>query len=233
MNSPEIKAERKFRHWKTIGVTVITIAVTIAAAWFTISRSERQAILAEAERSRSVKNNLVSIIEEHVINQKSMDYIRLVRLIELKSREEKLITRITARNLIDQAEYNILNSRYLDFKQKETYKAIFNQWYKEMILADYSPFKEIPDADLLNKLARDIQQGNTEGSLKLLIQYVENVSADLIQLKEKTKLRESPIESLFQGPFFYTVMIIYFIILILILPRFMRITRKIRERDRE
>ena len=164
MNSPETKTERKSRPWKAIVLTtLITIAVTIAAAWFTISRSEKQAILSEAERARNVKNNLVSIIEEHVINQKPMDYIRLMRLIELKSREEKLITRITARNLIEQAEYNILNSRYLDFKQKETYKAIFDQWYKEMIPAEYSPFKENPHADLLNELARNIQ-GETQKS---------------------------------------------------------------------
>jgi hypothetical protein len=231
MNSPEAKTKQKSRPWKAIMVTtLITIAVTIAAAWFTISRSERQAILAEAERVRNVKNNLVSIIEEHVINQKPVDYIRLIRLIELKSCEEKLTTRITARNLIEQAEYNILNSRYLDFKQKENYEAIFDQWYKEMIPAGYSPFEEIPHADVLNKLAQDIQEGNIEGSLKLLNQYVENMSVELAQLKGKTMIGESLIESLFRRPFFYGFMIVYFIILILIFPRFMR---KIRERDRQ
>lgn len=171
------KKNKKMKDSKNIAITAfITIVVAIVATWFTLNYSKEQAVLAEAERVRNVRDSLVSIIEEHIINQKPINYIRLVRLIELKSRTEKLVTKINTKDLIEQAEYNILISKYLDFNQKEKYMVIFDQLHKEMTSEEFSPIKDIPQAELLNKLARNIQERKIDNSLILLKQYVESVT---------------------------------------------------------
>ncbi len=230
MDSPEIVAPRKPKRWVTVLVTII---VTLAAAWYTINRSERQAILAEAERAKSVKNNLVSIIEEHIINQKPMDCARLMRLIELKSQEERLITRFTARDIIEKAEYNIINSRYLDFKKKEEYKAGFDELYKEIIPVEFAPFKDIAQAELLNKLAKNIQERNPEESLNLLSEYVDKVNIERSNLEKKSVAEISLFEALFQKPTFYILMLAYFAFALVFLPFYMRFFRRFRDRIRE
>lgn len=233
MNSSETKTQQKKRPWKAIAATtVITIIVTIVAAWYTISRTERQFVLAEAERVRNVKNNLVSIIEEHIINQKPIDCMRLTRLIETKSRDEKLLIRITARDLIEQAEYNIIYTRYLDFKQKEEYKAIFDQLYKDMIPVEYSAFKDILYAELLNRLAQNIQEGNIEESMKLLNEYVERLSTELAELEKKKALPDSFIITLFRTPYFAIFMVLY-IIFIVLFRIYMRNLRRRRVQSRK
>jgi len=234
MTDTNTKEPKKPRRWTAILVpTVLTVAVTIAVALYTVNRSERQTVLAEAERARSVKSNLVSIIEEHVINQKPIDCIRLMRLIELKSHDERLATPITARQLIEQAEYNILNSRYLDFDQKENFKSVFDKLYMEMVSEEYSPFKDVPHTQLLNKLARSIQQGKSEESLSLLSQYVERSVSELAELQKKTQPSESFLRALLKSGNFWIFMGIYVVFVLVFYPYYVRVTRRMRERARE
>lgn len=234
MTNKEIKMEPKKRRWGAIIVTtVITIIVTLAAAWYTIYRSEKQAVLAEAERVRSVRDNLVSIIEEHVINRKNLDFARLVRLIGVKSRSEELTSTIVARDLVEQAEYNILNSRYLDFKQKDEYKVVFDEFYKSISPKDYSLYKDIPHAELLNQVAKNIREGNTKTSLDNLNQFVEKYIADLAEIERKSTPKTSFFKALLEKPTFVIFMVIYLIIAFTFMPYYMRMLRRSRERLRE
>ncbi len=194
--------------------------VTISVAWFTIYRTESQALFAEAERARNVRSNLVSIIEEHVINEKPIDSIRLVRLIELKSREEKLTTRITVRELVSLAEYNILSSRYLDFEKKDAYKTVFEVLYKQMIPDQYSPFEGNPQAETLNELARNIQEGDAEASLVLLNQYVENIGSQMADLEKGRDSWESYMGVLVKSRSFTILMMMFFVVYLFVFSRF-------------
>lgn len=226
-SQPKAKVKREQVEKSKISKTrifwaILTLLVTIGAAWYTVNRSEKQAILAETERARSVRNDLVSIVEEHIITQTPLDCVALMRLIEFKSREEKLVTKITARNLVEQAEYNILSSRYLDVKQKETFRFFINQLYRDLIPADYSPFKDIPHAALLNKLALNIQERKKTESLELLNEYVHVVNSELILAEKKSVGNNSFLEITFKSPLFYTIIILYLLTTIFIYWRIVR-----------
>jgi hypothetical protein len=197
----------KKRQWITRAiVALLGIIVTILATWYTIYRSEIQQANAEMERARNVKENLVSIIEEHIINQKLVDCLRIKRLIELRTRDENLITRITVRDLIEQAEYNVLSSRYLDLEKKENYKVIFDDIYRQMIPTDTTPYEDIPNAILFNKLHRSIREQNTEESLELLTEYADYLASiyDSMSVSDKKILTNIDwIRTIITQPTFY------------------------------
>ena len=103
------KIERRSR-WISIAITTaIGVLATIAGAWFSIDRAEEVAITAELERARAVRDNFVAIVEERVINGKAVDTSRLTRLIDRRKKEQDVRTLISVREVVEAAEYNILN----------------------------------------------------------------------------------------------------------------------------
>ncbi len=71
----------------------------------------------------------LGLIEEHVINKSFIDQARLERIISTRKIEEKITQQINSFELLRMAEYNILNSRHLDFRQKTEYKQLFDSIY--------------------------------------------------------------------------------------------------------
>lgn len=115
------------KNWlPTILSISISLIVTVAVTWYTISRAEKQASLAEQEREKNVIENIVQIIEEHIINKSFIDQSRLERIIDTRKLEERISQSLNSIRLLRIAEYNILNSRHLDFKQKQEYKTLFD-----------------------------------------------------------------------------------------------------------
>jgi hypothetical protein len=153
--------KRQRRSWLGIFIaTVLGIAATVGVGWYQLVQAEKQAILAEDERARSVRANLVSIVEEHVLNDEPIDLSRLSRLIDHRRREERVRTPISVRDLLETAEFNVLGSRYLAFDRKNSLKVVFDSLYADLgadSLALYGP--EVPNADLLNEIGRAIQEG--------------------------------------------------------------------------
>lgn len=63
--------ENNSSSWTQAIVTlVIGILVTIGTTYYTIYEGNKQAVQAEQERFIKVKDNIVSIVEEHIVNQK-------------------------------------------------------------------------------------------------------------------------------------------------------------------
>lgn len=158
------------RQWLGLLVTtLIGIAATFSVGWFQLSRAEKQAALAEQERGRAIRQNLVSVVEEHVLNDKPIELARLARLIDQRRRDERFAGVITAAELIEQAEFNILSTRYLPFERKQALKPVFDGLYKEMSLSAFAPFPaNTPNSSLLNELARQIQEGKSQVALDTL-----------------------------------------------------------------
>ena len=103
------KIERRSR-WISIAITTaIGVLATIAGTRFSIDRAEEVAITAELERARAVRDNFVAIVEERVINGKAVDTSRLTRLIDRRKKEQDVRTPISVREVVEAAEYNILN----------------------------------------------------------------------------------------------------------------------------
>jgi hypothetical protein len=177
---------RKRRPW--VGVTLATlvgVAFTVAATWYQITRSEEQARLAELERIKSIRSDLVSIVEEHIINDDVLDPVSLARLIELRRREEGVGDVIGAMEIYQRAEFNILNTRYLEFGQKRKYKVKFALIYQQATRVQ--EFKDVRHSEILNKLAQSIQEGKTSDALRQLVQVVENYQTDMELLRTQQK----------------------------------------------
>ena len=93
--------ENKSTNWvPTLISIMIGIIVTVGATWYTVESSRKEVEQAESERLSKVKENLVSIIEEHIVNRDSIDLKGFNRLINNRTREENLYTRPTIYNLL-------------------------------------------------------------------------------------------------------------------------------------
>lgn len=132
----------------------------------------------------------MSIIEEHALNDKPIDVPRLTRLIEQRRRQERVSTPITVAELIEQAEFNILGTRYLAFDRKQALKAVFDSLYSDLSTRSFAPYSsETPKADLLNSLARQIQDGKSTEALETLKRLQE---AHFRDLQEARSGRRAP-----------------------------------------
>jgi flagellar basal body-associated protein FliL len=71
----------------TIVSIVVGVLFTIGATWYTIYTTKEEVQEAENERLTKVKENLVAIIEEHIVNKDSLDLNSFERLITNRSKE--------------------------------------------------------------------------------------------------------------------------------------------------
>ena len=114
----------------SVVTTVISIAVAVGLTWYQINRAEQEEQKAEIERVKTVKATLVSIVEDHVVNNQSINIPRLSRLVDIKSREANIQIAPRLLEIIQLAELNIINSGYLDFQTKDGYKKVFDSIYE-------------------------------------------------------------------------------------------------------
>ncbi len=207
MNLGEQKARRQ---WVGLALTTaLGVAATVAVGYYQLSRAVREAALAEQERSRNVKSNLVSIVEEHVLNDKPIDLPRLGRLVDQRRREERVGSPITLSEVLEQAEFNILNSRYLTFTRKQAMKPVFDSLYSELGTRAFAPFEpSTPNSDLFNELARKIQQGKTAEALQALKRVQEAHAKDVATIQRERPLSDT-IAWMLRDPIFLGFMAIY------------------------
>ena len=132
----ESSEPERYTRLKRIGITaasiLLPILATIAIAWYQSSKAEEEGRKAELEREKAVKKQLVSIVEEHVLNGEPLDLSRLRRLTDLQVKEQEIRNSLPILELVEKAELNILDSRYLDFDSKQTYKKVFDNIYREI-----------------------------------------------------------------------------------------------------
>ena len=178
------------REWLVPTITtVIGVLASIAIGWYQINLSEEQEREAEKERARSVKNELVTIVEEYIINEKALDVSTISRLAELRADQESLNSAPTTNEIIETAEFNILKSQYLEFEKKEQYKTIFDQinksYYKEQSF-DYSgAYKNSVD-----DLHSTIVEGNIKESTLKLHKLVSDFDSKVRELEKLNATRK-------------------------------------------
>ena len=177
----EAATDRPKRNWLGVVVSAfLGIAATIGVGWYQLYQAEKQAILAEEERARAVRQNLVAIVEEHVLNDRPIDLPRLTRLIDQRRRDERITTPITTAELLEKAEFNILESRYLAFERKQALKKVFDTVYFDLSTRSFAQYPPATaNADLLNTLAGQIKDGKTAEALGTLKRLQEAHAKDL------------------------------------------------------
>lgn len=211
--------ERTKRKWVGLLLTTLLgIAATVGVGWYQLSQAEKQAALAEEERARGVRQGLVSIVEEHVLNDKPIELSRLARLVDQRRREEHVTPGITLSEILEQAEFNILNSRYLAFDRKQTLKSVFDTLYSELSTRSFARYSaETVNADLLNQLALQIQEGKSSDALESLKRLQEAHDRDL-ETSNSRKPAAGLIDAFREvfknpGPFVPIIVMIYFLII--------------------
>lgn len=210
--------------------TAVGVLVTILVGWYQISKAEDEVRKAEIEREKAVKLTLVSIIEEHVLNGKQLDLSRLRRIAELQAKEQAIRRSLPIIELIEKAEFNILNSRYLGFDSKEAYKSVFDSIYVK-IAQNTTITYDGRHPNLVSDLIASLQKGRTEDITLKLNRLLEAFNADI----EELEVRSTPAKTLFsfaetlqQSP----VSILSFIIAYLLLGTVIIVYVWIRRRQR-
>ena len=221
---------KKRRSW--IGLTITTllgVGATIAVGWYQLSRTEAQAALAELERARGVQSSVVSILEEHVLNDKPIALARLARLIDQRRSAQNISLPITLSDVIEEAEFNILKSAYLPFDRKETLKVVFDTLYSDLSARQFVPYSpDAPNADLVNELAIRIQEGKTKEALESLTRLQEAHVAQVAYASTRREKREfsDVVQELLNNPLPLLAVYLGMVVLLLSTPRYRKILRR-------
>jgi len=165
--TPSEKEPEKKKWLVPVITTLVGVIATIIVAWYQLKTGEEQALQAALERERSVIHNVVKIVEEQVINNNSVDIPRLARLIDLRTREEKLPNKISVLQIIQKAEFNIINSSYLEFEKKNEYKKVFDEIYSKMSFDGLDGYSEVHE-NLENKKGKYMRRGDSETEITTL-----------------------------------------------------------------
>lgn len=184
------KPTLKKRGWVVPTITtLIGVAVSLLVAWYQIALSEEQALQAEIERSKAVKNELIQIVEEHVINKKPLDVSRLARLSEFRAKQERLLLVPSVSEIVEGAEFNILKSQYLEFEKKELFKEIFNSIYAELSISSRINYTGIFE-NSVNDLYSSIQSGNVNEASSKLNKLLSDFNTKIEELNAEKAIRE-------------------------------------------
>lgn len=227
---PSEKEPKKRRRWVIPTVTTIAGAVvSLLIAWYQIDLSKEQALQAEKERAKSVKNELVLIVEEHVINQKPLDIYRLARLAKFRAKQESLLIIPTVSEIVENAEFNILKSQYLEFEKKQQIKEIFNGIYSDLSIPESIKYSGAFE-NTVNDIYVTIQKGNTKDLPAKVNKLVTDFNTKIAELEAKIKMhKKTGINELIKAAFDKPVTMIFaFSMYLFLLFLILFITKQIR-----
>ena len=187
--STQVTASRPARDWFGYILTaLIGVIVTVAATWYQLYASDKQSTAAEIERARTVRQNVISIVEEQALSGKKLEAVRITRLIDQRRREQNVSIPVLTADVVEQAEFNIASSTYLDVERKEQIKPIFDSFHSDLAARSFKVFSPgTPNMELLNQLAKQIQEGKTAEALANVQRIQELHSEELAQLVKRTR----------------------------------------------
>jgi hypothetical protein len=193
----------------TIITTVLSIIATIAVGWITIILSANKFEEVDYERNLKVQEHVVRLIEHDIINQTPLSSLRLERLIAAKCNEQLVHNDFSIVKLIQVAELNLLSSDYLDSKQKEIYKLVFDTIYSQMTPNHY--FKEtdsvyIKNPELFDQTIKQIQNCNVKEATIGLEKIINSYNTELQLLKSESSKNSSFIKDSKYRKYFYLIM---------------------------
>jgi len=212
--------ERK-RDWFGYLVTgVVGVVITVLATWYQISVAEEQVASAEKERWRSVRQSVIAIVEDQALNGKGLEHDRITRLIDQRRREQGVTSAVPVVDVVQQAEYNIFSSTYLGITRKDEIKLLFDAFYLDLASRSFEVFPSTaPNADLLNQLAKQIQEGQNVPALATLrqVQEIHQGTVDKLSREAKPSLFEafrevfgSPFNVAFLGAVYVSILLLFF-----------------------
>ena len=226
---PQAEKKGKYPWMSSVVTTLISIAVAIGLTWYQINRAEQEEQKAEIERVKTVKATMVGIVEDHVINNQSIDIPRLSRLVDIKSREASIQVAPRLLEIIQLAELNIINSGYLDFQTKDGYKKVFDSIYENLGKEYKVDYADSKNSALIEQLISTIKLGKPEDSITNLQLLLEAHSNDIKSLEAKTN-RKDDLSRIFniinEEPLMMLGLTISYLVFVLVFfPRFREIMK--------
>ncbi|MET4577415.1 hypothetical protein [Ottowia thiooxydans] len=178
---------------------IMGLIITVAATWYQMTTSQKEATAAEFERARSIRQSVIAIVEEDVLSgSRRLDPDLINRLVDQRRRDQFVTLSIPVRDVVEQAEFNVLSSRYLSTDRKEQIKPVFVRFFTELASRSYVALPDTtPVAQQWNILAKQIQDGKSVEALATLRQLQEEQATALEVLREYTR-RPSFTDSLFE-----------------------------------
>ena len=127
-------------------------------------------------------------MEEQALNNIKLEAERISRLIEQRRRENNVSMSVSTADVVEQAEFNITSSTYLGIARKEQIKPTFDIFYSDLASRSFQAFPSTtPNVQLLNELAKQIQDGKTAPALANLRRVQELNAEALSQLTRKAR----------------------------------------------
>ncbi|WP_139019146.1 hypothetical protein [Acidovorax radicis] len=206
----------------------VGLLVTVGATWYQLSATEREANAADIERSRAVRQSVIMIVEEQVLNGIKLEWTRISRLIDQRRREQKVSLQISTADVVEQAEFNIASSTHLSVERKDQIKTIFDSLYAEVATRNFQTFADgEPNAALLNELAKQIQEGKTGPALANVRKLHERHLTSLDQLSRKDKPGFfDALQRFLSSPINFLVLAVVYVFLYRVIVIFYDIKRK-------
>lgn len=225
--TPETK--KQSRDWfGYIFTTLVGIVATVIVAWYQLYSAQNEAAAAELERARAVKQSAVAIVEELALNGKKLEGERLTRLVDQRRRDEKVSIPITASEVVEQAEFNIASSHHLSIEKKDEIRPIFDFFYAEINTKAFQPFSgKTTNGELLNQLAKKIQDGKAVDALPLLKRLDESHAKELAEAKRHSGLDfVDAFNELFNSPTKIALFLLFFAIYVFASVRYLKYYRR-------
>ena len=201
LDSSKNNSDEKKSSWLQTTISIIIgIIFTIGTTWYTIYINKEEAERSELERYNKVKENLVSIIEEHIVNKDSIDFMSLNRIINNRIKEENLYKKPEIIDLLSLAEYNIQNSRHLSFEKKVEYSRILSKQFKSFKMDTTLAIEKVRFPEEIKILNSNLNSVNSENGKETLVHLINKYETEISNLQE-TKIKKDNISSyLFKSP---------------------------------
>lgn len=194
------RSSKKNSWFQTTISILIGILFTIGTTWYTIYINKAEAERSELERYNKVKDNLVSIIEEHIVNKDSIDIASLNRIINNRVKEESLYRKPEVIDLFSLAEYNIQNSKHLNFDKKIDYSRLLSNQIRKLKADTILNVQNVRFPDEINSLNNNLSNINSEKGKESLIKLINKYEEEIKNLEEKKIKKESISDFLFKSP---------------------------------
>ena len=218
--------ENKTNWIPTIVSIVIGVLITIGATWYTIYTTKEEVQEAENERLTKVKENLVAIIEEHIVNKDSINLNSFERLITNRSKEENLFIRPSIYGLLTQAEYNIESSKHLSFEKKKEYSNIISSLYIQISADTTVNFKNSKYQAEIKRILEAFSQTKEKEGKQALSTLISQYESDVAEIQKAELDEESILDYLLKSPFRLIIILSAYITLMIFYVYYLRMRKR-------
>lgn len=203
--------------------TVISIfigaLITVGATWFTIYKARQAEDNAEVERISKIKENVTSIIEEHIVNRDTLNLISLDRLIHITCSEENIKNRPSLYNLLSLSEYNIQISNHLSFEKKHEYSLVIQSLFEKLANDSVSITGKSQYTEIVNEISKSLNESKKLQGKQSLLLLVEKYESDITKLESEIAeekinmniLTESPYIIFLSVTIYLSIMLVFYI----------------------